>query len=156
MLRLPHVFTQPLSKFEAFGDRNSRAMDYSLDKPSYYRLTDRLGLGSVNDTSDMEYLRTVKPGSQNNSNYSGILSPLVSHPSVYDSTENNPSQSQAEPHYPREDRKSLLFPFVLDIFLTKLNLFSGVECFTKAKSTSKDLELASTGPSTTELEPAIS
>ncbi|KAJ8067238.1 hypothetical protein OCU04_004602 [Sclerotinia nivalis] len=103
MLRLPHVFTQPLSKFEAFGDRNSRAMDYSLDKPSYYRLTDRLGLGSVNDTSDMEYLRTVKPGSQNNSNYSGILSPLVSHPSVYDSTENNPSQSQAEPHYPRED-----------------------------------------------------
>ncbi|KAF7870337.1 hypothetical protein EAF04_004083 [Stromatinia cepivora] len=60
-LRLPHVFTQPLSKFEAFGGCNSRAMDYSLDKPSYYRLMDRLSLSSGNDTSDMEYLRTVRP-----------------------------------------------------------------------------------------------
>lgn len=49
-LRLPHVFTQPLSNFEAFGGKDSRAMDYSLDKFSYYRLMDRLGLDAGNDT----------------------------------------------------------------------------------------------------------
>ncbi|CAD6444542.1 06bddf7d-e1fb-4113-973c-901a576e1c81 [Sclerotinia trifoliorum] len=145
MLRLPHVFKRPLSKFEAFGGRNSRAMDYCLDKPSYYRLMDRLGLSSGNDRSDI-----VEPGTQNNSIFSSIFSQLVSYLSVYNSTEDDPSQYQAETIYPGEDGKSLLFPFVPDILsLAKLNLSSGVECFTKAKSTRMGLELAWTGPSTT-------
>ncbi|APA11724.1 predicted protein [Sclerotinia sclerotiorum 1980 UF-70] len=138
MLRLPHVFTQPLSKFEPFGGCNSRAMDYCLDKSSYYRLMGRLGLRSGNDRSDI-----IEPGTHNNSIFSSISQLFNYLGGVYNSTEDDPSQSQAEPIYPGDDCKSLLFSLVSDILsMAELNLSSGVECFTKAKSTGMGLELA--------------
>ncbi|TGO25331.1 hypothetical protein BPAE_0082g00150 [Botrytis paeoniae] len=60
-LRLPHVFTQPLSNFEAFGGDNSKATQYSLDKASYYRLMDRLGIGSCFEKRNEDHMESALP-----------------------------------------------------------------------------------------------
>ncbi|KAF7954485.1 hypothetical protein EAE96_005606 [Botrytis aclada] len=91
-LRLPHVFTQPLSNFEAFGGDNSKAMQYRLNKASCYRLMDRLGIGSFIE----------KP----NGNHRESAPPAHDHADTCDSPNNSQPSSQVDILSGSEDKTS--------------------------------------------------
>ncbi|APA11725.1 hypothetical protein sscle_08g064950 [Sclerotinia sclerotiorum 1980 UF-70] len=83
-LRLPHVYTQKLDRFEAFRGDNAQAMAYRLDESSYYRLMDRLGLHAGNYTPD------VAPGAPPKQ----ATPPTISCPSILPSNDSRDSSNQ--------------------------------------------------------------
>lgn len=92
-LRLPHVFTQPLSNFEAFGGENSEASQYVLDKASYYRLMDRLGIGYFIEQRNEDHVESALPAH--------------GHADMCDSPNNSQPSSQVNLLSTVEDSKSL-------------------------------------------------
>ncbi|TGO61179.1 hypothetical protein BCON_0029g00200 [Botryotinia convoluta] len=111
-LRLPHVYSQSIARFNPFEGLNTSALIYRLDKGSYYRLMDRLGLSHSDYGPEIAPRPTppVSPPNAPSSRVSTSSTPdsLSDGPYPIGRSKNGPSQFKRRQNTRTRDRQSPL------------------------------------------------